>query len=171
MIDTSTGKLLADLETFALSRDGATFKSPDFNFWGVTFEKDENRFYATVWSKGKTYLVECDLRDRSGRVLYDSVECPSLSPNNKRIAFKQRTGPARWRIAVLGLGDMSETVLPETRSVDDQVEWLDDDRVLYSLSESETGSSASTDLWVMDAHGRETPRIFLKGAYSPAVVR
>jgi hypothetical protein len=55
----------------------------------------------------------------------------------------------------------------ETRSVDDQVEWLDDNSILYHL----TGSSTAADLWVLPVDGRTRPRPLLAGAYSPAVVR
>ena len=36
----------------------------DFNFWGVTFARDGNRFYATLGTGGKTYLVEGDVAAR-----------------------------------------------------------------------------------------------------------
>jgi hypothetical protein len=171
IVDPVRGEVLADLESFSVSRDGAVFQSPDFNFWGVTFAKDENRFYATLWSKGKTYLVEGDIAKRSARVIYEGVECPSLSPDNTRIVFKKRVGSSRtaWRIHLLDLETLTETALNETRSVDDQMEWLDNEQVLYALSESEAGSSASTDIWVLPAGTRGIPQLLLRGAFSPAV--
>jgi len=172
IVDLAQGEVLADVESFSVSRDGAVFQSPDFNFWGVTFAKDENRFYATLWSKGKTYLVECDLAKRTARVIHENVECPSLSPDNTRIVFKKRVGSAGtfWRIHLLDLKTLVETALSETRSVDDQIEWLDNDQVLYALSENEKGSSASTDIWVLPTSPTGTPRMLLRGAFSPAVV-
>jgi hypothetical protein len=62
-----------------------------------------------------------------------------------------------------------ETPLGEKRSVDDQLEWLDDDHLLYSLPETETGSSASTNIWLAPADGTRPPTLFLKNAYSPSV--
>ncbi len=170
--DAASGQILADLEKFSVSRNGAAFESPDFNFWGVTFAHDENRFYATLWSKSKIYLVEGDLRKRTARVIYEGVECPSLSPDNARIAFKKRVGAPRfiWQIHLLDLTTLTETALGETRSVDDQVEWLDNEQILYALSESEKGSSASTDIWVLPATTGGTPRLLLRGGFSPAVV-
>jgi hypothetical protein len=170
IVDVHAGKVLADLEQFSVRRDNAEFQSPDFNFWGVTFLHDENRFYATLSSKGKTYLVECDLMKRSAKVIYEGVECPSVSPDNSRVAFKKRTGPISWRISVLDLKTLTETPLNEPRSVDDQVEWLDNDHVLYALSENPDGSSASTDIWSLPARRDGMPRILLKGAESPAVI-
>ena len=172
IVDMATGKTLVDLEQLAVTRDGKPWKSPDFNYWGVTFvHGDDNRFYATLWSAAHTYLVECDLAKRAVQVLHEGVECPSLSPDNTRIAFKKRTPSPRieWRITLLDLKTMAETPLGETRSVDDQVEWLDNDHILYALSESQDGSSASTDIWELPAKADGSPRLFLKGAFSPAV--
>lgn len=173
IVDAVRGEvLIPDIETFSVSRNGEAFRSPDFNFWGVTFARDENRFYATLWSKGKTYLIEGDLAKRSARVIHEGVECPSLSPDNTRIVFKKRVGSSgiTWRIHVLDLKTMTEIALSETRSVDDQMEWLDNEQVLYALSENEKGSSASTDVWVLPASLNGTPRVLLRGAFSPAVV-
>ena len=47
--------------TSSSSRCGATgsaFQAIDFNFWGVTFAADSDRFYATLATGGRTYLVE-----------------------------------------------------------------------------------------------------------------
>ena len=50
----------------------------------------------------------------------------------------------------------------------DQVEWLDDQRVLYELPRS---GSAKTDVWVIPADGSGTPAILVPHACSPSVVR
>jgi hypothetical protein len=173
ILDTAKGDILADLETLSVSRDGTAWQSADFNFWGVTFQQNENRFYATLWSKGKTYLVDCDLIHRTAQVIHEDVECPSLSPDNTRIAFKRRTGSPRalWRIYALDLKTMVETQLGEPRNVDDQVEWLDNSHILYALSQNEKGGSASSDIWELPATPDGTPSILLKGGFSPAVVR
>ena len=72
---------------------------------------------------------------------------------------------------MLDLKSDEETPLGENRSVDDQVEWLDNEHILYALSESEKGSSASTDIWSMPAIAGGTPELLLKGGFSPAVAR
>lgn len=180
IVDVASGEVLADLEKFSVSRDGALFQSQDFNFWGVTFTHDENSFYATLWSKGKTYLVECDFAKRSAKVVYENVECASLSPDNARIAYKERRMQPigsrglmaiTWRFCLLDLSTMTKTELGETRSVDDQVEWLDNDHILYAVSQNEKGSSASTDIWSLPTSPNGSPEILLKGGFSPAVVR
>ena len=172
IVDLRSVKAICDLEQFSVTRDGDPFKSPDFNFWGVTFARDEGHFYATLWSAGKTYLVEGNFRHRTAHVIYNDVECPSLSPDNTRIAFKKKIGPRQpgWHIHLLNLSTLAETALGETRNVDDQVEWLDNSHILYALSENPNGASASTDLWSLSTKAGATPELFLKGAFSPAVV-
>jgi hypothetical protein len=161
LIDLRDGKVLADLEDFRVTRNGKPFDAVDFNFWGVTFGADENRFYATLQTGGDLYLVEGDVATRTARVIAEDVECPSLSPDGTRIGFKQREG-GRWRLSVITLGREGRTPLAEKRSVDDQVEWLDDGRILYGYQ---------GDLWVVNADGRGRPSIYVRDALSPAVVR
>lgn len=170
LLDTATVREIAELESFAVTRDDQPFKEIDFNFWGVTFANDGNRFYATLASGGVTYLVEGDVDARSARVIAPGVECPSISPDNTRIAYKKAYSDARgigWTLHVLDLATLADTALSaESRSVDDQVEWLDDDHVTYHLP-----SSRGADIWVMNTDGRTPPEILIPLAYSPAVVR
>ena len=174
---TSGASLVDDLEAWPVVRDGAPFKAADFNFWGVTFAHDGPRFYATLGSGGKTWLVEGDLATHQMRVVAGDVECPSLSPDGKRIAFKRReTGNAGgrilWHVAVLDLASGKVTVLAsETRSVDDQVEWNGDDEILYSMPLDSQQSAAETDVWAIAADGSKPSRLLLPFAFSPAVVR
>ena len=102
------------------------------------------------------------------------MECPSLSPDGTRIAFKKRsTGPLgqiQWRIAVLDLDTLEVHELAETTSVDDQPEWLDDHTVLYGLPRGDV-SSPTTDVWAVPADGSGSPERFLEGAWSPSVSR
>ena len=139
------------------------------------FARDHNRSYATLGTGGKTYLVAGDLRARELRVLRDGVECPSLSPDETRLAFKERSGGlglVTWHISVLDLETLEAVPLAETRSVDDQVEWLDDEHVLYGLPEGASGQSAAvTDVWSVRADGTGTPSKLLAGAWSPGAVR
>jgi hypothetical protein len=171
--DLGSGQSLGDLETFAAEKDGQPFKKADFNYWGVTFADSSDRFYATLGTGGTLYLVEGSVSRRTARVIRDGVECPSLSPDGSRIAFKSRTtdaGRLVWRVRVLTFATGVEAVLAESRSIDDQVEWLDASRILYSLP-SETVGSGSANVWVASADGSGTPQIFIRDATSPSVVR
>jgi WD40-like Beta Propeller Repeat len=122
LIDMRSGRQLADLEKFAVTKNGERFSNRNFNFWGVTFAPDDNRFYATLDSGRQTYLVQGSLRARTMRVIHDHVECPSLSPDGTRIAFRRSTGGhGTWRLYVLDLRTMREHPLAETTSIDDQL--------------------------------------------------
>jgi len=170
LVDMASGDQLGDLEQFTTWRDGARIKAQDFNFWGVTFGRDSNIFYATLGTQGKTYLVKGDLALRKLTVLRDGVECPSLSPDARHIAFKKRTGgaAARWRVAVLDLATLTDHVLAsESRHLDDQIEWLDNHRVLYSLPRAD---SAVSDVWVADIDANAAPQVLIPSAESPIVV-
>jgi hypothetical protein len=171
LFDLTAGKSLGDLEQFQTKRNGDTFHAVDFNFWGVTFARDSNTFFATLDTAGVSYLVRGNAQQRTLEVVRANVECPSLSPDNSRLAFKKRVGARSlgwWQIAVLRLDTLAETVVnSETRSVDDQVEWLDDERVVYHL----TNGTTAADLWAVRVDNTTPPQRLLQSAYSPAVVR
>jgi hypothetical protein len=167
IFDMNTGTSLGDLETFAVSNNGKRIQGVDFNFWGVTFARQAGRFYATLGTGGHTYLVEGDLPSRTVKVLRDGVECPSLSPDGTRIAFKSRVsggglgGGMKWRLSVLDVATLADHPLAETRNVDDQAEWLDDGTVLYSVE---------SDTFAVPADGTGAPRLFAHRADSPVVL-
>jgi WD40 repeat protein len=159
-----------DLEQFAVVVDGKTVTAADKNIWGVTFA-DDDTFYATAASGKKTWLVRGSLAQKRMVALREDVECPSLSPDGTRIAFKKHGNlpNGQWRLAVYDLASRNETLIAEKRSVDDQVEWLDNQRILYGLPRG--GTSISSDVWVANADGSGAPTVFVADAWSPAVVR
>lgn len=175
IVDAASGDIVLDLEDLTVRREGAVFKAADFNFWGVTFAQDSNRFYATLATDGRTYLVEGDLAGREARVIYEGLECPSLSPDNTRVAFKKQIGTdgrSLWQLRVLDLATLTETPLAaETRNVDDQAEWLDDQHVLYGLPDDVGPATGVSNIWVLNADGSGEPRRLMAGAVSPAVIR
>ncbi|MEU8778133.1 hypothetical protein [Streptomyces sp. NPDC048606] len=170
ILDLRTGYLIKSMEEIPLTIDGARHHAPDVNYWGVTFASDDNRFYATVSTKGRTHLVEGDLRAWSAKALRVNVECPSLSPDGTRVAFKKKVtdGPAPWRLYVLDLADLREHPLAEPRGVDDQAAWLDDGTIGYALPGE--GGRVS-DVWSVPADGTGAPRLLVPGGFSPAAVR
>ena len=171
LVDMETGDRIGELETFNAWRDGERFRAQDFNYWGVTFASDANVFYASLGTAGKTYLIRGDVSLRRLTVLREDVECPSISPDDRRVAYKKRVGdnPATWRLHVLDLETMAESmVTAETRSVDDQVEWLDPDHLLYAIPRP---TSAAADVWVAPVNGASAARILIEEAESPIVLR
>jgi hypothetical protein len=171
IVDTATGKRLAQLEQFTVVRDGRRIHAPDFNFWGVTFAADGDRFWATLATKGSTYLVGGALSTRTLHVIRQGVECPSVSPDGSRLAFKERVSarysPVAWQPAILDLKTLRTRLLPETRNVDDQIAWLDNEHVAYGLP---VGGTATTDVWSLAADGSRGPVRVLRAAWSPSFV-
>ncbi|MFH9419514.1 hypothetical protein [Streptomyces sp. NPDC017529] len=171
ILDTRTGYLVKNMEDIPLTLGGRRYHSPDVNYWGVSFARDDNRFYATVSTKGRTHLVEGDMRAWTARALRENVECPSLSPDNTRLAFKKRVHDGArdpWRLYVLDLRTMRERPLAEQRSVDDQAAWLDDHTLGYALPGRDGRGS---DIWTVPADGTGAPALRVADASSPAMVR
>ncbi|GAA2849795.1 PD40 domain-containing protein [Streptosporangium fragile] len=167
VLDTRTGTVVGTLESFAVTLDGRPYEAADVNFWGITFAADDNRFYATMSTGGRPYLVEGDFAARRVRTLRENVECPSLSPDGTRLAFKKPRPGGTWRLAVLDLATMSETPLAETRDVDDQPAWLDDRTVMYGVARD----ARHADVWAVPADGGGRPRLLVPDAESPAPLR
>lgn len=161
ILDMASGKQVGQLEQFKVTNEDKAFDAVDFNFWGVTFDpRDSNRFYATLGTGGVHYLVEGDVREKSMRTLREGVECPSLSPDGKQIAYKSRIRKeARWRLRVLDVATLADHAVAEDRSIDDQVEWLDDDTLAYS---------DERNVYTVPADGSGEPQLLVKDATSPA---
>jgi hypothetical protein len=174
IIRRDSGDVVGSIEEFSTTVDGQPLTTVDRNYWGVTFVDDET-FYATAASTtlGKTWLVKGSISERTMTSIRSDAECPSISPDHTRVAYKTRHGnraPGQWRIAVYNLATGHETSTAETRSVDDQVEWLDDSTVLYALPR-EGSEDAVSDIWQVRADGAGSPSFFIPQATSPAVVR
>lgn len=171
-IATVDGRDLGNLEDFALTIDGQPVTAVDRNFWGVTFTADDDEFYATAASGGSTWLVRGSIADRTLTSVHRTAECPSVSPDGTRIAYKKNvsTGAtAHWSLAVLDLDSGKETIMPDTRSIDDQAEWLDDSTLLYAVPSEDT--PGDSDVWSIPADGRGASALFIEHAFSPSVVR
>ncbi|WP_435746901.1 TolB family protein [Microbacterium sp. PMB16] len=163
LLDTETGYLVDSMETLQLYIDGKRHRASDVNYWGVTFA-DDNRFYATVATGGKTYLIEGDVEAWTAKTLHENVECPSLSPDGTRVAFKKRVSEGvddPWRLYVLDLATMEETALAEDRNVDDQAAWLDDGTVAYAVGE---------DVYSVPADGSGESVLIAPDAATPVLV-
>lgn len=169
IIDTIGGTVLGDLESWKVTREGRPFANKDFNFWGVTFAPDGNTFFATLRTQGSAYLIEGDVDARAARVLMQGAECPSLSPDATRIAFKKRLGGSHgwWQLSLYGVATQAvRTLSGDTESVDDQVEWLDNASLMYFRPTSD-----GNIIWRLRTDVDEPPQPFVRAGFSPAVVR
>ncbi|MEM7125950.1 MAG: TolB-like translocation protein [Chloroflexota bacterium] len=158
----------SNLEEFTVFQDGEEIDYPDFNYWGVTFSQDEDTFYATLRFNGTRNLVRGSIKDRTITVLHENVECPSLSPDETRVAFKHRIGLGRWRLTVMDLATFAQTPLAETSTVDVQAVWLDNDNVLYSVANRNPPPIES--VFVVPADGTGEPRIYIEAAREATLI-
>lgn len=168
LYDLKTGTVIPSLETFTAKVNGSIYRAVDINYWGITFASDDVHFYVTMGSAGQTWLMRGDLTAHTLTSVISNVECPSLSPDGTRIAFKKRVSTnlaAPWRLYVLDLATLKETPLAETRSIDDQAAWLNDSTVMYQVPQA-----AGYDIWEVPADGTGTPEILIHNGNSPAVV-
>jgi hypothetical protein len=168
VIETASGRRLADLEAFAVEKDGRPFKSADFNFWGLTFAHDGDQFFATLKTGGQRYLVKGSIDARQATVVRAGVECPSLSPDGRILVYKKPLEhEVGWRLHALDLAAGTEHPLNQvSHSVDDQVDWYDDSHIVYHDS-----APQGTGVWSLSVDGVSEPRLLLPRAYSPAVQR
>jgi len=161
IVDLATGDtvLYLDDRLEVVRRDGKPFRPVDVEYWGVTFGRG-GRFLATMGDVFDHYLIAGDARSSRVRILAKGIECPSLSPDGRRIAYKRRVPYSdTWRFHVRDLSSGRDVALAETRSIDDQPEWLDDDRIVYSDDKA---------TFVVPADGRGEPKRLARGATSPA---
>lgn len=143
LYEVDTGRLVKTIEELAVFVGGKRYFASDVNYWGITFGADGNGFYVTMASKGKTYLIEADYRAYRGTAIAENVECPSLSPDGRRIAYKQKKPDGTWRLAVLDLATRQITHPAESRPVDDQPVWQNNTTLLYPLR----NAANTLDVW------------------------
>ncbi len=159
----------ANLEqVFTTYRDDEVVTDVDSNFWGVTFV-DGDHFYATLGTGDGTSIVEGRVSNSRMDVVVENATCPEVSPDGRTIVAKERRGDLMQLIAI----DVETGVrrdLGETRSVEDQVEWADEDTVLYALPNLEDGTDAQPvfDVWALDVAPGSSPRMIIPFADSPA---
>ncbi|MET8428598.1 hypothetical protein [Nocardia sp. NPDC004860] len=168
LIDLDTGDMIDSLEFLPVTLDGRPYTAADLNFWGITFAADDNTFYATMATDGRRFLVQGDIAAKSIRTIAQNVECPSLSPDGRRIAFKSAIdgNPEKgWRLSVLDLASGARTPLAETRSVDDQPAWLDSNTIGYAIARG-----TDSDIWAVPADGSGSSRLLIPHAESPAAL-
>jgi hypothetical protein len=169
----SDAKSQDNIQRWPVLNKGVEIKSTDLNLWGATFDPaNSDRFLVTAYFDTKPHLAEGSVQNRKINVLKEAVECPSFSPNGKRIAFKKRTGIAKWSPAVMDLATMKETVFDLPDSVDDQIEWLNDDTLVYEVVNTPLVGPSAVNLMTLNLKdAKPQHRLWLADARSPTVVR
>jgi hypothetical protein len=90
-------------------------------------------------------------------------------------------------VSVLDVATMADHPVADSRNVDDQVEWLDNDTVMYGRPSNPKDSAAatqaapgvpatstgsvSTDTWTVPADGSGSPKLVVPGAWSAVPIR
>jgi hypothetical protein len=165
VVDLRSGELVADLRDFRIDAEGFTAPAAPIDVGSLAFEQDGDRFFAALSTASQRYLVAGSIDQRHMSIIRTGVGSESLSPDGRRLLIKKPGANGFWQLAVIDLRSWTERELPHgRRSVDDQVEWLDNDHVIYHDTDE-----SGTALWMLPVDGASGPRIFVKDAYSGAV--
>jgi hypothetical protein len=169
VLNLRTGELTDSIEGFAVTLEGKPYTAADINFWGITVAADDTTFYATLASGGRTWLVRGDLAAKTVTGLRQNAECPSLSPDGTKIAYKKRLNRlGLWQLAVLDLASGGEKLLPGTTGIDDQAVWLDEQNLAYGATANGQHKSA---IYFVPADGSAPGHLVIPDAASPVPVR
>ena len=167
LIDLRTSRAIADLREFQVDSSAGAVTGP-LDFASVAFDRDSDRFFATLSTPTARYVVVGSVRDRRLRLIAPEVASEALSPDGTRLVVKRRVGDRGfWQLGILELSSLVVRAVDQGgRSVDDQVEWLDDRHLLYHDATEE-----GTSIWAVAADGQSPPRVLVPEAFSPVVVR
>ena len=168
LVDLRVGRVIADLREFAIDAALAAAMTGPIDLANVSFDKDGDRIFATLSTPLERYVVIGSLRERRLRALTAGLAAEALSPDGTRLIVKRRKGERGfWQLLVLDLATLTARALDQDdRTVDDQVEWLDDMQVIYH-----DATDQGTGVWVLAADGQSKPRLLLADAFSPVAVR
>ncbi|ONI73156.1 hypothetical protein ALI144C_45290 [Actinosynnema sp. ALI-1.44] len=167
-LDLRTGAVTDSIEHFDATVNNRPLKAADVNYWGITVAADDNTFYATLASGGLNWLVKGDLTAKTARSVRQNAECPSLSPDGTRVAYKKRPTPLdKWSLVVLDLRTNKEITLPETSGIDDQAVWLDESTLAFGAVKGEP----RTAVYFVPADGSAPAKAEIHNAASPVSVK
>lgn len=162
----ASAELESDFST--IGADGEQLAVVDENYWGTTYI-DSQTFYATVGFGTETNLVFGDVQTGVLEIVHESASCPEISPDGTTIVAKTQRGQS-FQLIAINTETGARRDLAETRSVDDQVEWIDNNTIVYGLPNAEGGTvgQPALDIWVLNVNDGSAPRLLLPFADSPA---
>jgi hypothetical protein len=166
--DLRSGAVTESIEHFEATVNNRPMKAADVNYWGITVASDDQTFYATMASGGLNWLVKGDLKAGTVRGVRQNAECPSLSPDGTKVAYKKRpTLLDKWSLVVLDLRTNRETTLPGSAGIDDQAAWIDDNTLAFGMARQEQ----RTAVYFVPADGSTAARPEIDNAASPVSVK
>src|SRR5262249_29886893 len=129
-------------------------------------------FFVTAYFDGVPHLAKGSVGRRQIQAVAPKVECPSLSPDGTRIAFKRRISETAWAPAVMELATLKVRGFSVPQSVDDQIEWIDDHTLVYEVVDRPLVGSAKVDLHSLDIRSdTPTQALWMEDARSPTFIR
>ncbi|MEV4311918.1 hypothetical protein [Actinocrispum sp. NPDC049592] len=168
VFDVRSGEVTESIEHYTATVNGRVTTAADINYWGITVASDDNTFYATLATEGSTYLVRGDLIAKTLQSVRQNAECPSLSPDGTKVAYKKRPNQTRpWELVVLDLAAKKEQILPGTSGIDDQAAWLNDNTLAYGAAINNQKNA----IYFVPADGSAPAREVIPDAASPVPVR
>jgi len=160
-----------ELEDFSYTKSNSRFGDIAGDFWGVTFTP-ENDFYATFGIDDQIEIIKGSIEDKEIEPTGILGSCPSVSPDGKTMVYKKMVDN-EFQLVAIDLETNVTTEIGEISNIDDQVEWLDNDTILYALHTNEIAEDVQPefDIWSIDIAAGSEPKLFLPNADSPAVYR
>jgi hypothetical protein len=164
-------------EFFGVDSDDDHYRAIDGNWWGVShIPGSDGEVVATFGAADRVEVLRIDIESAVATPLLSAGGCPSISPDGRHLVAK-RPDPSVDVPAALVLFDLEtgeDLVLAEDRFVDDQVEWLDDDTIVYAISRGPDGPGAdqpARDIWSLDLAPGAEPELLVPFADSPVIYR
>ena len=162
----------ANLETAfaAFDIEGNQIDAPERNYWGVTFA-DSDVFYATLGIGADTSIIQGSVSTSRMQVVHENATCPEISPDGSTLVVKELRDGDRFQLVAIDIASGARRDLGEARSVEDQVEFLDNSTVIYGLPNEAEGTDAQPawDVWALDINGG-SPQLIIPFADSPAAI-
>ncbi|MBA3271037.1 MAG: hypothetical protein H0T71_11040 [Acidobacteria bacterium] len=168
VIEIASGQTVADLGEFRIVNDGHLAINGPTDVSSVAFEPDGDRFFATLSTATAQYLVAGSVDERRLTIIRTGAANEALSPDGRHLIVKRLNAVLGfWQVGVIDLRTWVERDLNQgSRSIDDQVEWLDNRHVIYHDVTDDT-----TGIWMLAIDGVGAPRVFERDAFSATTQR